>query len=131
MSELSELKPRERRRIIDLVRAAGVNVGDWGKFKGGEKNAASNPKYCYEWSFVEPRKLIVLNLWYESMRERDGLIVQAATKRQREAAVLQKYLGTGTLRGASVGQLRAAHFRLLLGLRKLVKALLRNPTGAV
>lgn len=60
-----------------------------------------------------------------------GAESEAATKRQRGAAVLQKYLGTGTLRGASVGQLRAAHFRLLLGLRKLVKALLRNPTGAV
>lgn len=74
MSELSELKPRERLRIIDLVSAAGVDVSDWGNFKRGGGNAASNPKYCYEWSLVEPNKVVVLNLWYASMQERDGLI---------------------------------------------------------
>lgn len=76
MSDLSELKPSRRHRIIVLVSAAGVDVSDWGNYKGGKANAAANPKYCYEWSFVEPNKVVVLNLWYDSMRECDGTIVQ-------------------------------------------------------
>ncbi|MFZ5875709.1 MAG: HNH endonuclease [Nitrospirota bacterium] len=82
MSALSEINPKDRQLIIDLVRAAGVSVSDWGNFKGGEKNAARNPKYCYEWSFVEARKLVVLNLWYASMQERDGVIVQDLNLRE-------------------------------------------------
>jgi len=67
MSGLSEIIPKNRHLIIDLARAAGVNVRDWGNFKGGKRKAPSNPKYCYEWSFVEPKKVVVLNLWYASM----------------------------------------------------------------
>jgi len=76
MTALSELVPRDQHLIIDLARDAGVDVSDWSNFKGGKRKAASNPKYCYEWSFVEPNKVVVLNLWYASMEERDGKIVQ-------------------------------------------------------
>jgi hypothetical protein len=82
MSALSEINPRDRQLIIDLVREAGVNVNDWKNFKGGPSKAASNPKYCYEWSFVEPKKLVVLNLWYASMQERDGFITQEMNWRE-------------------------------------------------
>src|SRR5271165_1040889 len=74
MSNLSDLTPREPLRIIDLVRAAGVDVSDWANIKGGEKNAASNPKYCYEWSFVEPKTVVVLNLWFVDLKVRNGTI---------------------------------------------------------
>ena len=74
MSALSELEPKERCRVIDLVHDAGVDVSDWGNFKGGKKKAASNPKYCYAWSFVQPNKVVVLCLWYARMREQDGVI---------------------------------------------------------
>ncbi len=74
MSDLSDITPREPQRIIDLVRAAGVDVSDWANFKGGKKNAASNPKYCYEWSFIEPNKVVVLNLWFVNLKERNGAI---------------------------------------------------------
>jgi 5-methylcytosine-specific restriction protein A len=76
MCDLSEIEPTERKRVIDLVRDAGVDVNDWAACEGGEEKAASNPKYCYEWSFVEPKKTVVLNLWYGKMEERDGAIVQ-------------------------------------------------------
>jgi hypothetical protein len=76
MSKLSDIAPTLHQRIIDLVRAAGVNVADWGNFAGGKEDAGRNPNYCYEWAFVEPKKLIVLNLWYESFQERDGVIWQ-------------------------------------------------------
>jgi hypothetical protein len=54
--------------------AAGIDVSDWGKFAGSEKRAASNPKYCYEWSFLKPGSLVVLNLWYRSLSERNGIV---------------------------------------------------------
>ena len=73
---LAEITPTQFLRIMDMVRDAGVDVSDWGNFKGGLSRAASNPKYCYEWSFVEPGKVVVINLWLESMRTLDGTLVQ-------------------------------------------------------
>ena len=54
---------------MDLVSAAGVNTDDWGNYKGGPQKAAANPKYCYEWAFVEPDKVVVLNLWHKLFLE--------------------------------------------------------------
>lgn len=76
MPDLNEIRPLRSQRIYDLLKDVGVDVSDWSNFKGGAKKAASNPKYCYEWSFVEPGKVVVLNLWYNSMELRDGKIVQ-------------------------------------------------------
>ncbi len=59
---IEQLKPMAKARVIDLVSAAGVDVSDWSDYDGA---AAANPKYCYEWSFVVPNKVVVLNLWYE------------------------------------------------------------------
>lgn len=61
---------------MDLVAEAGVNVSDWANFQGGAARAAMNPRYCYEWSFVEPGEVVVLNLWYDLMRGVQGKIVQ-------------------------------------------------------
>jgi len=76
MSNLEDILPREHRRVMDLVSEAGIDVSDWQNFKGGAEKAASNPKYCYEWSFEDPKKkVIVLNLWYEKMRDQGGAVV--------------------------------------------------------
>jgi 5-methylcytosine-specific restriction protein A len=73
MSTLTDIAPQTKQRLIDLVRAAGVDVADWDNIKGAKANAARNPKYCYEWAFVEPKKVAVLNLWHNLMNERlDG-----------------------------------------------------------
>lgn len=61
---------------MDLAAEAGIDVTDWARFAGGPDRAATNPKYCYEWSFVEPGKVVVLNLWHRHMRTRGGKIVQ-------------------------------------------------------
>lgn len=74
MAKLESLVPNERLRVIDLVRMAGVDVSDWGNFKGGREKAAVNPKYCYEWAFVQPRKVAVLCIWFDSLKERAGKI---------------------------------------------------------
>jgi len=82
MPELSEIRPKDRHRVMDLVKAAGVDVSDWSNFRGGEKKAACNPKYCYEWSFVEPQNVVVLSLWYESMQVQNDEIFQSLNYRQ-------------------------------------------------
>lgn len=62
---------------MDLVESTGIDVSDWENFKGGVEKAASNPKYCYEWSYEDHSKqIIVLNLWYENLSVQDGEIVQ-------------------------------------------------------
>ena len=73
MTTLAELRPTQPGRLIDLVRAAGIDVSDWANCKGGV--AARNPKDCYEWAFVEPKKLVVLNVWHDHIEESaDGTI---------------------------------------------------------
>jgi 5-methylcytosine-specific restriction enzyme A len=74
MSTLDELKPTAKRRVIDLVSAAGIDVSDWCKFAGSEKRAASNPRYCYEWSYLKPGSIVVLNLGHSSLREQKGIV---------------------------------------------------------
>lgn len=81
MSLLPGLRPAASCRIIDLVGEAGVDVSDWANFKGGPEKAAMNPKYCYEWSYVEPGKVVVLNLWYEQMQEQGETILQVVNMR--------------------------------------------------
>ena len=57
MTVLDELRPKAKNRLIDLVRAAGVDVSDWKNFERGARWEAANPKYCYEWCFVEPGRV--------------------------------------------------------------------------
>jgi 5-methylcytosine-specific restriction enzyme A len=80
MSLLKEITPTIRQRVIDLVEAAGVDVSDWANFKG--EDAGKNPKYCYEWAFVEPGKVAVLNLWLDLMREEEGNIIYRLNTRE-------------------------------------------------
>jgi 5-methylcytosine-specific restriction enzyme A len=82
MSVIEELKPRRPARVIDLVAAAGHDVSDWKNFKGGVRKEGSNPKYCYEWAFVQPGKAVVLNLWHEELQVVGGEVVQQLNYRQ-------------------------------------------------
>jgi len=86
MSKLSEIAPTNLLRMIDLVRAAGVDVSDWSNCQGGEKNASRNPKYCYEWSYIEPKKVVVLNLWYDFMEENDDCVIMRRINMREFAA---------------------------------------------
>lgn len=65
---LSEIKPQSKLLVYDLVTRTGVATSDWANFKG--QHPASNPKYCYNWSF-EGRDRVVVCLWFEEM-ESDG-----------------------------------------------------------
>lgn len=99
----AEIKPTSRRLVMDLVRDAGVDVSDWGNFRGGKAKAASNPKYCYEWAFVESGKMVVLNLWYQNMRATDGRISQKINPRKRAPVAADSS-------GAAIWKTRSAKF---------------------
>ena len=94
MSVLDDLKPTSKLRVIDLVREAGVGVSDWSNCKGGKKKAAVNPRYCYEWSFIEPGRVVVLSWWHEDLREEDGVVCMRLNLRE-EARVYGERLGKG------------------------------------
>ncbi|MBW0170707.1 MAG: HNH endonuclease [Hydrogenophaga sp.] len=79
--QLEEIAPRTRQLVYDLVKEAGADVSDWENFKRGAEHAASNPRYCYEWSFVDSDSLVVLNLWHGGMRERNGVVEDALNMR--------------------------------------------------
>jgi 5-methylcytosine-specific restriction protein A len=80
---LASLKPTNKARVMDLVQAAGIDVSCWGEFKGGAKKAASNPKYCYEWAFVDDGNVVVLNLWHRDMEQSGEQIIHRINFRQR------------------------------------------------
>lgn len=82
MSVLESIRPKARNRIYDMVRSAGVDVSDWEASKGRVASAAANPKYCYNWSFVEPGKVVVLNLWHSDMKEHDGVVTNEWNARE-------------------------------------------------
>jgi len=86
MSVLDDLKPKSKLRVMDLIHEAGVDVSDWSNFKGGKKNAAANPKYCYEWSFIKPGEVVVLNWWHDDLREEGGVVWAELNLRKVERA---------------------------------------------
>jgi Predicted restriction endonuclease len=81
MSQLSDLKPRSKQLMFDLAEEAGFDMTDWRDSSNDPRGPKANPKYCYEWAYVQPGKLIILNLWHPSMVEEDGRIIQRANFR--------------------------------------------------
>ena len=75
MPSPASLRPIEYRRVMDLVRDAGIDVSNWANYAGGPPRAAANPKYCYEWAFVRPAHVVVLNVWYRDIRVEGGRII--------------------------------------------------------
>lgn len=73
--DLASLKPKTRLLVFDLVEEAGFDVSDWRVSASNPAKAKANPKYCYDWSFIEPGKVAIFNLWYDAMKISDGEIV--------------------------------------------------------
>lgn len=72
--EFKDLRPVTKQNIMELVSQAGIDTSDWGNFAG--KYAASNPKYCYNWSFEDlVENVIAVNLWYDRIKLDDGAIL--------------------------------------------------------
>lgn len=76
MQDISELKPTRKDHVFDLIGETGVDQSDWINSSNDVRGPKANPKYCYEWSFVEPGTVVVLNLWYQRMMFDNGQIVQ-------------------------------------------------------
>lgn len=91
MSTLEDLAPTRKQLVIDLVREAGHDVSDWDNYAKGPSQAASNPKYCYEWAFEQAPAAPIVNLWHAQMRERQGRIELSANLR----ASVSRYTGSG------------------------------------
>jgi 5-methylcytosine-specific restriction enzyme A len=73
---IQAIKPYARHHVFDLAEQAGFDVADWIASSNNPRGHKANPKYCYEWSFIQPGRLIILNLWHSAMQEQDGRIVQ-------------------------------------------------------
>jgi 5-methylcytosine-specific restriction protein A len=76
MQTLADLKPRRKGLVFDLVEEAGLDMTGWRESSNDPRGPKANPKYCYEWAFIEPGKFIILNLWHGDMVEEDGRIVE-------------------------------------------------------
>jgi 5-methylcytosine-specific restriction protein A len=82
MSILSDIEPKDKPNVIELVKSAGVDVSDWANCN---TYASRNPKYCYEWAFVEPNKVVVLNLWHHYMEEKTGGVIMRNINMREDA----------------------------------------------
>jgi hypothetical protein len=81
---LDVLKPRSKELVYDLVSEAGVNTSDWANYKRA-KSPASNPKYCYNWSF-EGHDRVVVCLWFEEMTSNGEVVYQTQNYRDIAAS---------------------------------------------
>lgn len=73
---LESLKPTKKELVFDLVEAAGLDISDWIASAKNPAKIKDNPKYCYNWSFVDAGNLIVLCLWHDQTKSKDGKIFQ-------------------------------------------------------
>lgn len=79
---LAALRPHKKKLVFDLAEQAGFDVSDWIASSKDPRGYKSNPKYCYEWSFIEPRTVAILNLWFTAMIVENGVIKQRGNFRQ-------------------------------------------------
>ena len=75
MGLIEDLKPTEKPRVMDLLHNIGVDVSMWADMKGGARKAASNPKYCYNWSYEQPGEFVAVCLWYPGLKIEGGKVV--------------------------------------------------------
>lgn len=71
---LADIAPKSKRLVFDLLRETGFNLDDWISSSSSATAYKANPKYCYDWSFHEPGRFIVLNIWHPSLEYEGGQI---------------------------------------------------------
>ena len=93
---LSLLKPTSKSLVMKLLQEAGFDVSEWKKMKGGARKAASNPKFCYNWSFEQPGEAVALCLWHEGLKKQGNKVVfRLRPKRprsSRRAADMERHI---------------------------------------
>ncbi len=85
MLMLDKLLPTRHQRVMDVVEASGIDVSDWANFAKGKKSPAANPNYCYSWCFIKHNEFVLLNLWYDELKEKNEVI--SAILNYRELAL--------------------------------------------
>jgi len=78
---LSAIEPTGKATVMSLVAEAGVDISDWANYGG--KAPAANPKYCYEWAFIQPGEVVVANVWHHALSIEDGDVILRDNLRQR------------------------------------------------
>ncbi len=86
MTQRESLKPTKKYNVFDLAEQAGFDVSDWIDSSNDPRGHKANPKYCYEWVFIEPGKVVIFNLWFSSMIEEAGQIKQRGNFREDAAS---------------------------------------------
>jgi hypothetical protein len=72
MTTPNELKPTSKLLVMDILKSLGMDVSKWANMKGRAARAASNPKYCYNWSFSQLGEFVVVCLWHDGLKQKDG-----------------------------------------------------------
>jgi 5-methylcytosine-specific restriction protein A len=70
-----DLRPKEKLLVMDILESMGMDVSKWADMKGGARRAASNPKYCYNWSFHQPGEFIVVCFWYDGLQQKGSRLL--------------------------------------------------------
>ncbi|WP_206483667.1 HNH endonuclease [Thalassotalea sp. G2M2-11] len=77
MNNIESLIPQRKHLIFDILQGLDFDMADWSDSLKSDSPPSSNPKYCFNWSFIrEDNQLIVLNLWHEELVESNGIIFQ-------------------------------------------------------
>lgn len=72
---LSDLRPRTKHLVYDLVVEAGYDTTEWRESSRDPRRIKANPRFCYEWSYLQAGKVVILNLWHSNMIEDSGDII--------------------------------------------------------
>jgi 5-methylcytosine-specific restriction protein A len=129
MTELSDLKPTSKPLVMDLLKDVGVDVSQLAKMKGGAAKAASNPKYCYNWSFEQPGEVVAVCLWYPGLKKEGGKIVHRLHPKSRGSIRPEPGGGSWNRRAADLDKHISLAFSQQLPIRVIVvEGEQRNPS---
>lgn len=75
-SVVESLRPRQNKKIMDLVAEAGIDVAPWRTKKDGSavKNPQTNPAYCFQWAFGGNGQPTVVCIWHSSLAVSQELV---------------------------------------------------------
>ena len=82
MTKLSDLKPTKKFLVRNLLADAGFDVSDWANYDG--EHPASNPKYCYNWSFEQPGEMFAVCLWFSGLKKRGEEVYHTHVPKSRD-----------------------------------------------
>lgn len=75
-SALDALRPTGKPTVMALVGLAWIDTTAWGFVDGRPyPTPASNPNFCYEWSFGSPQQGYVVCVWHSSLSEQKGRVI--------------------------------------------------------